>query len=982
MAVGSATSTERNIITVLAVDMVGSTRHIAACDPDEAQAFLDEWLDHIRRSVERFGGQIVHYAGDGGIAIFGWPTAYEDHADRACIAAWDIQTHREATGPGGDPVNFRVGIHSGLVGLRKGGPDAIYRFDVAGATVHVAAKLQQESSPGEVRLSAETAELCRSPLELAACMTPARIGNRLIEVYRLNARPRDVDHNVVARRYQTAIVNRVNELAALRERLPRWGGRSRSIALLGEPGIGKSRLATAAMTDALTSDVRCCVFYGAVQRRVTAFAAARALVGDLLVAGSLSSDDHVREALAGLGLDAGDRKVLETLFVVEKSPPRQRPSDSTQTQIGRALVSAFLALALSRPTLLLIEDIQWIDPESRHFLKLLARANTLQPLCILLTGRPEALNDAADIAESVIHLQPLSRPDMETLGRQLWNKDRPPTVLARALDRADGVPFILEEFLRSADATDAISGQSLPQSVESLIHARLQRLSPKIKRFAQTLSLLGEEVEVQLATAVLGVDIGELLNALFELDRFAFIHPLAGNSVRFRHQIIAEACANTIPRDQRREIHRAAILAIIRRYPNLHGRYEQLAFHAEEAGDAEAALGHLWEAAVEARRNAAASSLSLIYDRALKLIERLGGAAEERYVDFGRLSFASMLQLGEVDKVNMHLPRTLELARRQHRAAQVCSVQSQLGAVYWFEGRYEEALQVTTEGLKTARALGQPALIFSNQAVMAHVLHGMGHVDRAIAEIAELNEMLTGELETARLGTPASPKCTVLAIRSWFMNATGQYEAALQFASRALGIASREQDQYGEVLSRITMGRNLLMLHRNDEAVECLSIGREVVERNGYDTINANLTGALATALTRTGQPQQAVGLVEACMDSGMHLRTGQMEVCYLYAGYAEALVRSGESERGLSALDHALSIARTIGNPWLTVECLGLRARLLAETNPEAPGIAEGLAEIHAICGQYGIVAWDISPPVAPALDVSRHAFSPGRYS
>jgi class 3 adenylate cyclase len=153
MAVGSVTTAERNIITVLAVDMVGSTRHIAACDPDEAQAFLDHWLDHIRGSVERAGGQIVHYAGDGGIAIFGWPSAYEDHADRACIAAWDIQGHSAATGPGGHPVSFRVGVHSGLVGLRRGGRNAIYRFDVAGATVHVAAKLQQDGAPGEVRLT-------------------------------------------------------------------------------------------------------------------------------------------------------------------------------------------------------------------------------------------------------------------------------------------------------------------------------------------------------------------------------------------------------------------------------------------------------------------------------------------------------------------------------------------------------------------------------------------------------------------------------------------------------------------------------------------------------------------------------------------------------------------------------------------------------------------------------------------------------------
>ena len=242
----------------------------------------------------------------------------------------------------------------------------------------------------------------------------------------------------------------------------------------------------------------------------------------------------------------------------------------------------------------------------------------------------------------------------------------------------------------------------------------------------------------------------------------------------------------------------------------------------------------------------------------------------------------------------------------------------------------------------------------------------MGAVDRAIAALDELSEMLTGELETARLGTPASPKCTVLAFRSWFMNATGQYEEALEFARRALEIAVREQDLYGEVLARSTMARNLLMLRRNDEAVECLSIAREIAESNGYDTIKPNLTGAIATALARTGKAHQAVGLVEACLEGGMHLRTGQAEVCYLYVGYAEALVRSAELERGLAALDHALSIARAIKNPWLIVECLGLRTRVLMETTPDDPRIDQDLAEQRAICVQSGVVAWAISRVVA----------------
>ena len=301
MAVGNAVSAERNIITVLAVDMVGSTRHIAACDPDDAQAFLDQWLDHVRSSVERVGGQIVHYAGDGGIAIFGWPSAYEDHADRACIAAWDIQSHREATGPGGTSGSFsrRGSFRPGRFAQRRS--ECYLRFRCCrrdrARRGQITASSVSRRSPGQRRnrpdcaarhsTSRRTRHLRRSPI-------------RLIEVYRLNARPRDVDHNDAARRYQNPIVDRVDELAALRERLPRLGGNSTSVALIGEPGIGKSRLAAAAMSDALTSDVRCCVFYGAVQRRTTSFAAARALVGDMLGAGSLSSDDAFPRGARGI----------------------------------------------------------------------------------------------------------------------------------------------------------------------------------------------------------------------------------------------------------------------------------------------------------------------------------------------------------------------------------------------------------------------------------------------------------------------------------------------------------------------------------------------------------------------------------------------------------------------------------------------------------------------------------------------------------
>jgi tetratricopeptide (TPR) repeat protein len=198
------------------------------------------------------------------------------------------------------------------------------------------------------------------------------------------------------------------------------------------------------------------------------------------------------------------------------------------------------------------------------------------------------------------------------------------------------------------------------------------------------------------------------------------------------------------------------------------------------------------------------------------------------------------------------------------------------------------------------------------------------------------------------------------------MNATGPYDEALELGRRALEIALRDQDAYGEVLARSAIGRNLLMLRRSEDALECLSAAREVIERNGYDAIKANIIGAIATAMARTGHAREAIGQVEAVLQSEMQLRTGQAELCQLHAGYAEALVRAGEAVRGMQALDRALAIAKSIKNPWLIVECLCLRAGLLTETRPDDKRIDQDISEARAICDQSGLASWDMSRRVA----------------
>ncbi|HEY2358223.1 MAG TPA: AAA family ATPase [Phenylobacterium sp.] len=963
----SEVPSERSIITVLAADIVGSTRHIAACDPDDAQTFYDHWFEYVRDAVENAGGTLVHYAGDGGIAVFGWPSPLEDHADRACAAAWEIQrANNGPPGPDGRAVQFRVGVHSGLAALRQINRGGISRFDTVGATVNIAAKLQQCAPSGGVLVSAQAARLCRSSeLSLTPHSPSPTFGAVQIDAFELDARPDRLGDSDVAHRYSSPMVGRDDEFATLRDMLPKPGGESSSVALIGEAGIGKSRLAAAAISEALARDVNIRVFFGDAQKRTTPFAAARGLIEDLLRQSGAVSREDMRAALAVAALKEDELTALEALFALPVAGLRDKGGKLTETQLARVLVNSFCALALDRPTIVLIEDLHLIDPESRQFLRLLIDAKTPSPFLLVLTGRPEALDEARGLAGTVIQLEALRTDAMQDLVRQLWPKGEPPgPILDRLVHRADGIPFVLEELVRSMESSDLPGFEVLPHSVESVIHARLQRLSPSAKALAQALSLLGEDVDIEFVGAVLGAAPGAIADDLAELERFAFIHPVTGHATHMRHQIITEACADTIPHERRRELHRTAVEAITSRYESLSGRYEKLAFHAESSGDDNGALGYLWEAGLEARRNSAAASLNLIFDRALELIDRIGEAAEEKYVDFVLMAFALVVQLGEFDKMKIHLPRVVDLARRHGRPKMVCNSLSQLGMICWFEGRYAAGLRAAEEGLAMARELRSPVLTFSNQIMLANLLHSMGRLDRAIAEVRELCEMLTGELELARLGAPAIPRSMALAFLSWFMMDKGQYSEGLVFAEDGLAIAVREQEPYSEVLARLALGRNLIMLNRNTDAVECLAVARYLSERNGYDAIKANLAGRIAIALSRTGRMHEAIEIIEDCLRKGLHLRTGQHEVYCLHAGYAEALVRSGETDRGLYRLAEALSIARRVNNPCLIVDGLGLRARMLSLVSPKDPRIEADLAERDEVCKHYGVAAW---PPTKP---------------
>ncbi|GEP57465.1 ATP-binding protein [Reyranella soli] len=956
-----ADSPERSIVTILAVDTVNSTGHIAGDDPDDAQVLLDRIYDHLNSAVTRAGGMFLNFSGDGGIAAFGWPQSLEDHADRACEAAWLIQQPGLAGQPLRDaskrPIHFRVGIHSGLVGLRRMNMEIGARLDPVGATVHVAAQLQKSAEPDGSLVTSQTLDLCRieqdvTPLDALPFLTQIKA-----RAFLLHPRPNQLDIKPSPRIYGAPLVGRLDELQTLRAALVDNDKGHRALALIGEPGIGKSRLAAAVIEDAQKSSIAVLVFYGDAHKRATPYSTMRSLILARLSLNETTSDNDIISALNDHGLDDLVGGPLGTVLLANRPGKEEDGSRLTPTQVARVLIGAFKTLIKGTPILIVVEDLHLLDPESIRCLRLLAR-ELVDAQTLIVTGRPEAMRDAREITDTVMRLPPLPRDEMAKLAQQLSPKGvLPERVLHKVLDRADGIPFVLEQIMLSIDAAGAANVDFSPQSVQSAIHARLNRLAAPAKACAQALSVLGEEVETDFALRTLKLSRDAFERDRSELEQLEIVYPAERESIRFRHAIVAESCLATVPGLRRQELHRAAIDAIKSIHPDLNAQYERLAFHAEGARNDVEALNYLWLAALRARRSSASGSLHLMFSRAIRFTERIGEPAERQYVDFVLMAFDPLQQIGEFRRLSPYLTRAMELAGKQNREDKVCAALCHMSMVSWFDGRYAEGLKQSESALAIATKLGYLPLIFAAKFMLASVLHGMADMPRAIGLQRELCEMLSGKLETARLGAAAIPGSVVRSFLSWFLMEVGAYEEGLTMVKRALEIAEQQREPYSEVLARLGMGRNLIKLKRNQEAVECLEIAIALIERNGYFAGLPHITGLLATALTRSQRAERAVRIVENWFELGQEERTGRLELYYLNAGYAEALFDSGRIERCLAAIDQALEIGRSIANPCLIVQGLGLRARFLRESG-SGQDFERDLAEQRDLCRQYGLVA------------------------
>ena len=550
---------ERKVVSALFADLVGSTELTERLDPEDAREVIGIAIERMVHSVERFGGTVKDLAGDGMLALFGAPVAHEDDAERAVLAGLDIVG---TTGGGPDALSVRVGIETGLVVLGPVGAGARVEYGATGDAVNTAARLQSHALEGTVLVGEATQ---RALGDRFTWGDERRLEVRgksdrvtAFQVVGVRERPRpSTDARMVGRE---ADLERALELST--RALLGGGG---LLLVIGEPGIGKSRL---------VAELR-----GRLEH-------ARWLEGACVSFGSstpfLPLREPIREALAIArdGIDPTDAEFLDG--ILGTAPSEDRSPESIQLRTLEALRSLFARVADEGPTVIAIEDVHWADPST---IRTIGRLTRSAPVLFLLTGREhEDTTERMRALGDVIELRVLT-PDAERelLDGLLLDRPVPPETQRRLVETAGGNPFFLGELARSLLDREALTPDELPTTIEKVILARLDVLDPAPRDVLTAASVLGPGASTALLARLVDTDPRP---AIDELRRHDLVEEGApADQLVFRHALIQEVAYRTLLRKRQRELHARAAQAIGELWTDrLDEHLALLAYHHRRAG--------------------------------------------------------------------------------------------------------------------------------------------------------------------------------------------------------------------------------------------------------------------------------------------------------------------------------------------------------------------------------------------------------------
>jgi ABC-type transport system substrate-binding protein/class 3 adenylate cyclase len=668
---------ERKVVTAVFADIVGSTALAERVDAEDVKHVIGEAVARIVGEVESLGGHVKDLAGDGVLAFFGAPTTSEDDAERAVrcalrvVAEMDEYGREVRRGWGAEGFGVRVGVATGPVVLGEVGAGSRVEYAAFGDTVNVAARLQSAADPGSVLVDETTHRSVEGIFDWSEQRDLDLKGKRdkvpawIVAGVAAEARSQRGLSGV-----ETRLVGRARELATGREALEAvQAGRGGVLVVSGDAGIGKSRLLHELRTAAETGGIRWlegrCVSYG---ESLPYFPIRDLLRGEWIGAGADEPELRVRVGLRRrleqlFGADADELYpylggLLEVALEREAAARTAELSpEALQWRTFEVVGQLFAQLAEDGPLVLAFEDLHWADPTSVLLLEQLLSLAEDMPVVLVLSLRPERDHGSWGLREHAgrefphllreIDLGPLGAADGELLAALVAPAELPAALEKRVLEAADGNPFFLEELVRSLADVGALVRTDdgwrfdhaveveVPPTVEKVILARLDRLSPAARDLVTSASALGRTFALPLLDGVVGDVPADSLHELQRLGLLRQSRRWPQPEFRFRHALIQETAYRTLLEEQRTGLHRRAAEWLEERYAERDVEaLGLLAHHWLAAEDEAKAADYLLRAGDKARLEYALDEAIGYYRALLPLLEQRGERQEIALVLF------------------------------------------------------------------------------------------------------------------------------------------------------------------------------------------------------------------------------------------------------------------------------------------------------------------------------------------------------------
>jgi class 3 adenylate cyclase/tetratricopeptide (TPR) repeat protein len=916
---------ERRHLTVLFCDLVGSTEIASRLDPEEWRKIIADYHRAAAQAIERFGGNVAQYLGDGVMAYFGWPEAHDNDAERAARAGLEIQAAITKLNehPARPKLAARVGIDSGTVVVGAGaGTDS----DVFGDTPNIAARVQAAAAPGTVLISADAHRLVSGLFVVEDRGARALKGvDRPVQLYRV-VQPSGVRGRLeagAAARGLTSFVGREDELRLLTNR---WEhaleGEGQMALIVGEAGIGKSRMVQRfreqiAGTPHTWVEAAAGPFF-----QNTPFYPVGEMLHELL---AWRGDEPAKEQIAQLEtrLELAGLKPAEALPLIApllrlpipaKYPPLPLSLEQQRRRLLATLVEWVLGHARMQPLIIATEDLHWADPSTMELIQLLVEQGAMARLLLLYTARPEFHAQWPFRAHHTqITLNRLSARNVRTMVVEVAaHKALSEETIEGVIDRTGGVPLFVEELTQAVlEGSDSkLAGRAIPVTLHDSLMARLDRLGPA-KEVIQVGAVIGAEFSYELLCAVYPIAEENLQRSLRHLAdaELLYVRGLAPKATySFKHALIRDAAYEALLKSRRKELHGQVARTMQEKFSALTGvQPEVLARHWTEAGETEPAIAEWSRAGAAAQARNAFKEALKSYEQALALLHLLPESSERdsrelelRQLVIGLLFATRGYGAPETMQASQ---RASELAEKTGNVAQFIGLVISRGISAFSSGELRTASELADQALELARRESQAASLG-----FIHMLQLATCLQRG--DLARAEEHFTaglGFFDDPGFKQSAEAYVMTFGFASTTLWVLGRADVARKRIAQAI-LATTADHPYEMAWSKFWAAQLEFLTGGYEQAEALAKDALELTEKNQLPLVGAWARWILGRALTELGRPSDGIVLVRQAIADFLQTgaRTGLVPII---TSLATAQAREGALVEALETVEQALQV-------------------------------------------------------------------------